>query len=464
METSLKNNIINVFVANSITLCVNLLTNFLLPRETSVNTYVAIKTFQLYMTYVGVFHFGYIDGMYLEYGGKSYNALSTDSFQSSIFTFRIFQATIALLAIIISFFSKDMVLLAFAVAIFPVNIIGLYRMVFQAVGDFVRYKRITNSITLLTCFSNVVLCLIVRTDNYIFFLSSYILIYCVTCALIELSQNKKFSRIRRKNCFSLQIVGENIKNGFSLMCGNLASFILTGMDRWFVKFTMDAFAFAQYSFAVSLENMINIATTSIVIPLYHYLCKYNDKEHVGFIQKSIMIFSVLVLCFTFIAEIAIKLLVPMYEDGLEVVVVLFLAQAIQFVIKAVFVNIYKVRMNQKRYFTNLVVVLIIGFVLNFVFFRILNAKEAYAYATLFSSLVWLVLVVSDYREVFADNKIDYVYYGIELVIFAILGLLCDPIRGLLLYLGISGILTYIFYRDFIVHILRMWLETQYRKK
>ena len=63
----LKKGILVIFKANIISLLFNLLTSFLLPKYLTVDSYAAIKTFQLYVTYVGLFHLGYADGMYLKY-------------------------------------------------------------------------------------------------------------------------------------------------------------------------------------------------------------------------------------------------------------------------------------------------------------------------------------------------------------------------------------------------------------
>lgn len=60
-----------VLIANFINLGFNLITNFVLPKELSVESYATIKTFQLYVSYAGLFHFGFVDGMYLKYGGKT---------------------------------------------------------------------------------------------------------------------------------------------------------------------------------------------------------------------------------------------------------------------------------------------------------------------------------------------------------------------------------------------------------
>ena len=64
-NNSLKKGMIKVLMANVLTLMFSLLTNFILPKFLSVESYSEIKTFQLYITYIGVLHFGYEDGMYL---------------------------------------------------------------------------------------------------------------------------------------------------------------------------------------------------------------------------------------------------------------------------------------------------------------------------------------------------------------------------------------------------------------
>lgn len=60
-------------VANFVSLAIGGLTNFLLPRFLSIESYANIKTYALYISYAGFFSLGYNDGMYLKYGGKSIN-------------------------------------------------------------------------------------------------------------------------------------------------------------------------------------------------------------------------------------------------------------------------------------------------------------------------------------------------------------------------------------------------------
>ncbi|MGZ1192297.1 hypothetical protein ACXO4N_09455, partial [Lactobacillus delbrueckii subsp. bulgaricus] len=94
MDKKLRNGIFTVFLANIINLFFSLSTNLLLPKYLSVETYAGIKTFQLYVSYVGLLHFGYIDGMYLKYGGVNLKKDIDKGFALNISTMRIFELTV----------------------------------------------------------------------------------------------------------------------------------------------------------------------------------------------------------------------------------------------------------------------------------------------------------------------------------------------------------------------------------
>ena len=52
----------------------------MLPKYLSIETYAGLKTFLLYTSYVGILHFGYVDGIYIRYGGKEKEELYQGKF------------------------------------------------------------------------------------------------------------------------------------------------------------------------------------------------------------------------------------------------------------------------------------------------------------------------------------------------------------------------------------------------
>ena len=73
--------ILRVVVSNLLSLISGVLVAFLLPKIIGLSDYGYYKTFTLYATYVGLFHFGIEDGIYLIYGGKDYEELNKIDFR-----------------------------------------------------------------------------------------------------------------------------------------------------------------------------------------------------------------------------------------------------------------------------------------------------------------------------------------------------------------------------------------------
>ena len=459
---SLKKGILYVLFANFITMLLNLITNFLLPRYLSIDAYAGIKTFQLYINYIGVFHLGYVDGIYLKYGGKAYNKIDKNDLSKSISTLRIFQLVITLLLIIVSILMHDRILLCFSFAIIPLNLTAYFRMLYQATGMFGIYSKIVNALALTTFLANCILLIIGIRDNYLLYLLLYVILDVLVWLFLEYSF---FKRIENKSRYLFtfdyaEFIG-NIRSGFALMMGNFTSFVLTGLDRWFVKFLLPTQAFALYSFAVSLENMLNMVTTPITIPLYNYFCVENKKEQIQRITDVVIIFSLILISAAFIVEIPVNLFLINYRSAMPVVFLLFAAQGIQFVIKAVFVNLYKVRLQQNVYMIKLLIVLISGAILNIVCYSIIKNMEAFAWGTFFSSVLWLILSIPDFK----DLNIPYRNWVILLFIIAeylILGFNCKPLIGFILHLLISLTIVALFFRNSITYIYEI-LNQKWRK-
>ena len=65
-------NIISVMIANIISLLGSITSGFLLPKIFNIEEYGYYKIFTLYMSYAGLLHFGFLDGMLLKISGMKY--------------------------------------------------------------------------------------------------------------------------------------------------------------------------------------------------------------------------------------------------------------------------------------------------------------------------------------------------------------------------------------------------------
>lgn len=429
-----------ILMANIFNMIIGLLTGFILPKFLSVDSYAQIKTFQLYLTMVGLFHLGYSDGVYLYYGGKKLDEIDKNEFCTAIGTMRVFQILVCVILLIISVLIKNQLVFLFAIDLFSYNLIDFYKRIFQAVGEYNKYAHITNYVTILNFSIQLILLFVVKTDNAYY----YIIGYLITDIIIFISLENQIRRniIQKTKLFSFdfQLLVRNVKEGILLLFGNFTSIILTSMDRWFTKLLLTTLDFAQYSFAVSVENFLNVAITPITITLYNYLCKNPGIEKVKLLRKYITIFSVVLVSGFFPVKLILEVYLTKYLDSVIVISLLFASQIFCVIIKSIYINMYKARFMQKKYFIKVLIVIIVGFLFNSILFVIYPKKESFAFGTLCSAIVWFVVCILDFKELRPSKK-EIIYLVCQLFCFLICSMLFEAIIGLCLYIALTMVIT-----------------------
>lgn len=464
MDTKLRKGIVVIFIANIINVFFSLATNFLLPKYLSVNSYAAIKTFQLYISYIGLLHLGYVDGVYLKYGGKDLSNKLDEEFYTNYHTMMIFQIVITISFALIAIIAKDIILILFVISIFPQNMANYYKFLYQATGEFKLYGNVMNITTISTFVVNMVLLFALGTDNYIYYIALYVIIYFAIWLYLDL-YFRTHHNISRGKKFDFKELIQNVKNGILLTLGNLASMFLNGMDRWFIKFLMDAVSFAQYSFAVSIENFLNLAVTPVSTTLYNYFCREKDYKKYRNMLQCIILFSTILPAAAFPAKFILEVFLKNYFDSVKVIFILFAAQMFYIIIKSVYVNLYKVEKKQAIYFRNLLLIIVIGFLFNCICYAISKCMESFAIGTLFSSIVWFIISSHDFKSInLLRNEVIYLIG--ELIVFLSCGFYMNSILGLLIYTIITLCLSRILMRDAsnnIIQNLKMYYS-RYKKE
>ncbi len=441
---NLKKGIIAILAANIINLIFNLFTNFMLPKFLSIDSYAAIKTFQLYTSYIGIFALGYSDGMYLRYGGKELAKIKYEELKSGMFSFRMMMLIESIILILFSVLHGDKIIIGFAFTILSVNMTNYFKNLYQAVGEFSLYGKVLNGITVCTFAVNIFLLFLVRTDDYFL----YLVAYAIVDAIIWISLEVKIFQIMRnkpRGLFSAKMLWDDIKSGFLLMVGNFSNILLSSMDRWFVKAMMNSVQFAYYSFAVSMEGFLNVCITPITTTLYNYFCNHRDYDDIVRIRKYVMLFGSVMVAVAFMAKFVIEIFLKKYEEAVDVLFILFAAQMVYIIIKGIYINLYKASKRQKLYFFRLVVVLTVGVLLNYSFIKVYPCKEAFSYGTLISAFIWLTLSILDFK-IYKFEIREWLYLSIEVVIFIILGINLNAILGFCIYIIFSLLMMEIFMR------------------
>lgn len=447
---SFKRGTMYVFIANLINLVISLFTGFVLPKLLSIESYANIKLFQLYITYIGIVSFGFADGMYLKYGGKTIEKTNNKEILSEYKTYKIFQFIVTLISILIAILLKNKMLLFCSIVILPINNAGYLRNLYQAIGEFKKYSRFTNINTLLIFAINVILLLIIKTDNYYTYIISYIIVYFIYWLIIENENRKLFKKEKTEP--QIKYLKEDIKSGFFLMIGNFCNVIFTSIDRIFVQNLLGTIKFAFYSFAVSVENLMNVFITPISTVMYNYLCNNKDSEKVIKIKRLILLFSVFIVSIVFGAKFIINTWISKYNDSVIVMILLFAAQYVSIIIRCMHVNLYKAEKKQNRYFIIMVLIVLLSVTLNVIFYYINKSIESIALATLITNIVWLTVGEIDFKEYRLKIK-DYTYMIILLVIFITCGIFVNSILGFIIYIMSAILLSMILLRETSIYCL-----------
>ena len=431
MQSGLRQGMFVIFSANILNLVFNLLTNFLLPKYLSIDSYAAIKTFQLYVNYVGVFSLGYADGMYLNYGGKELSNVDQMELKNNMMTYRTMIIVESAILIPLAFLYQDKIILAFTFTIIPKSMSNYFKNLYQAVGKFKLYGKILNWTSILTFVVNILLLFIVRTDSYFFYLILYAVVDFIIWFTLEWNIKKTLNYENGVGKVSIKTLISNIKSGFLLMLGNFSNILLSSMDRWFVKIMMDLNQFSFYSFAVSMEGFLNIAITPITTTLYNYFCNHRKLEDVLKVREYILIIGTVIVSMAFPAKFVIEVYLKNYMGAVNVLFILFATQMIYIVIKGIYVNLYKAERKQNLYFIRLISILIIGAILNYLFVRIYPFKEAFSYGTLVAAFIWLIFSIQDFKKYKFQFK-EWVYLITEVIVFIVLLLVLYYMQFLLL--------------------------------
>ncbi len=434
MKERLSKGILSILFANIFNLCFTLITNFALPKYLPLESYAAIKSFTLYISYAGFLHLGYEDGMYLRYGGMDTADINKNELDINISTLRCFQMVTALLILGLGVIAKDGTVMLFSAVLLPFNMTMYFRNFYQATGEFWRYSRISNIIVVGLFLLNMLLLFGMQKESYIWYLFSYVVVYGGVWIYLEVRLRQSYSGKFYWFRFSVQEFIDNVKSGILLMLGTFSSIFLTSMDRWCVKIFLDTTAFAEYSFAVSMESILNAAVTPVTITLYNFFCKIKETVQMNQTKRYVLLFASIIVACAFPMKWILEVWLNEYMGSAIVIFLLFGSQIFFIVIKSIYVNQYKAEKRQDVYFRKLISVILFGLISNFLFFQFVQAKEAFAAATFMSAVFWMILCQLDFKDTRFHIK-EWFYIIVETILFLGSGIFTNAVLGFLIYMG-----------------------------
>ena len=451
---NLKKSLARVFSANIVQLISSAIVGFVVPAILSLEGYANYKTYTLLISYLGLLHFGYPDGLYIKYGGKKYDDIPKEKRLSEFFTFLLLELFVFIILVLIFLITKNINILLVSLTLFPYMISTYYKTLYQGVGYFERYTRIIHFYSISYLIFNIALVFFFKTDNYIFYCLSALFAHFISALICLIFLFKERNRIR----ISIDLKNYKIiKVGFFILLGNFALMLFFGIDRWCVKIFLSNHDFAYYSFAVNLLNIITVLINAISVTFYSYLFKKGNSENIDKLKDTLLIIGMVSSTAFFVLRIIITIFLKKYIPSLVVISNTFASFPYMAVINSLYINLYKIKKDERHYFTVVISMLFIGLILNIIGILIFKSIFAVSLATLLSFIVWFIYSTFDLKKV-EINIQNVVSLLIVTCMFLITSHFNNVYYGMLIYILVIVCIVRFLYYDTIVMLFNKILK------
>ena len=431
-ESGLKKGLFLIMLANLLNLVVGLVNGFILPKYLSIDTYAMIKTYTLYISYAGFFHLGYLDGMYLKYGGRPLSSVSSREYGTDFWNIGLMQFVVSVILLIVGLAMWNFLLCAFAAGLFLKNINSCCQLFFQATGEFKLYSSALNYGTILSFLLSLFLIFVVKTDDARLYIGVQILSLLIVSLYLCILLNVKLGYFKCRE-MSLAAFKENISSGFVLMIGNFSNILFLSIDRWLVKILMSTYHFAVYSFAFAINGLIDVFISPLFVTLYNAFCKNSSPERIMGIKRAVAVWSFAIIAFAFPAKWVVEHYIDKYIEALPLVFIFFASHVFNALILGVYVNYFKARKLQKQFFWQILSMLATIIGVSLVAWLIFKSMLALAVASLLANIIWLGVNERKFKDLrFVCT--DWIYLGLMLAVYLLCGLCLGSIAGFIVYI------------------------------
>lgn len=440
--TNFFRNFSYAIISNIVSLTVSTLAIFIIPKLIGVEEYGYWQLYIFYALYVGFFHFGWNDGIYLRYGGESYKNLDKGLFFSQFYSLFFFQSIIAILISTFSFVvlnDENRVFIIFMVALnlILVNTSSMLQFILQATNRIKEY-----SLTIL--FGRILYLLLI-----IFFLAlgfreyKIMIVADIISKLLALLYAMILSRdivFRKANTFyfNYREVVINISVGIKLMLANITSMLIIGTVRFGIERSWSVETFGKVSLTLSVSNLMMLFINAVGIVLFPILRRIDERRLPSLyvtMREPLMALLLGVLILYFPIKVILSAWLPNYADSLLYMALVFP----MFVYEgkmALLINTYLKTIRQEKLMLK---INIISFIVSIVITVITTLIIKNLNFAVFS-IVFLIALRSIIAELYLSRILSVKVYKnifLELVIslnFILVGWFIDSWIAVLLYL------------------------------
>ena len=323
-------NLSYAFVGNLVSLIGSIFVTLLLPKFIGVTQYSHYQLYIFYASYAGFAGIGWVDGVYLRYGGKYYDELDKSLFATQLRAFSLLELIISTIVYIVTFFIADgpekrIVFLYFCLCIIIYMPRTYLHNLLQATG---RIKEYATGVIIDKTFhiAGTFLGILLQREGFIWFISSE-LIGRILGGLYIFYVSRDIVTAKVKPFYETKAEAiKNISAGVPLLISNLASMLITGVMRQAIEIFWDVETFGKVSLTLSISNLLLTFISSVSLVLFPML-KRNKTDELsniyGKLRTGLMLPVLGCLIFYHPVKTILSIWLPQYAESLRYMAILF---------------------------------------------------------------------------------------------------------------------------------------------
>lgn len=309
---------------------ISVLVILVVPKIVGIEDYGYWQLYLFYATYVGFFHFGWIDGIYLRFGGENYSSLNKGLFFSQFWLLVLFQSCIAFFIIVFTYFlshdeDRQFILLMISICTVLLGSRTMLIYIMQATNRIKNFARVIMLDRILYLML-LILFLVLGVRNYQILILADIIAKVISLIYsMYLCRDMVFINYRRFQ-FNFMEISENINVGIKLMFANITSILILGVIRLGIEKSWDIGTFGKVSLTLSISKFLMVFINSIGIVLYPILRRTDisilPKIYLS-IRDLLMVVLLLVLVIYYPLKLTLQEWLPNYSDSFDYMALLF---------------------------------------------------------------------------------------------------------------------------------------------
>ena len=318
------------FLANIISMIISVMMILLLPKLMDVRNYSIWQLYIFYTSYLGFFHFGWLDGIYLRYGGYEFAKLNKRKFSSQLYVICLFEIVITIILLVYVYYNfvdilQKEVLIFSSLLLMPIILYTFSSFILQITNKIKEYAKLILFERI--CFvSLIIVYFFLGYRNYLglFYIDLISKIAAMIFGIYIIKSILVFSLDKITDI--LNEIFENISVGSKLLFANIASMLILGIIRFGISEQWNIETFGKVSLALSIANFLMVFINAVSVVLFPMLKRIDDNELKNIFIKIDNILTILLLGGLLVYYPLKALLawwLPQYNESLHYVAILF---------------------------------------------------------------------------------------------------------------------------------------------